>query len=76
LTQPKETKGELVRYFFHVSGSSTYNDAIGQTFPNAEAAKAHAAKIANELAEDGSLNGHKIIVVDEQGHEILLLPIA
>jgi hypothetical protein len=66
-----------MRYFFHAAGrGSSYNDENGTIFESDEAAMVHAAVIARELSEDGSLDGFAIVVVSETGVEIGRVPIA
>jgi hypothetical protein len=62
----------MSRYFFDVvCGEGTaYRDLHGQDFANLEGAKAHAARIARELAQDGSQYvGCSVCIADEQRKE-------
>jgi hypothetical protein len=66
-----------MRYFFHAAGDAeAYEDEDGEVFAQDDDALAHAAVIARELAEDGSLDGFSIQVVDETGKEIARVPIS
>jgi hypothetical protein len=56
----------MARYFFHVRNSDTFKDEVGRRFSNREHAKAHAAVIANELAEDDDWHGYAVVVIDEE----------
>jgi hypothetical protein len=60
----------MARYFFHVvSHSREYADARGQEFSDLMGAKAYAARIACELAQEGSYEG-SICIEDEYGNEL------
>ena len=60
----------MARYFFHVvSHSREYADARGQEFSDLMGAKAYAARIARELAQEGSYEG-SICIEDEHGNEL------
>jgi hypothetical protein len=60
----------MARYFFHVvSHSREYADARGQEFSDLIGAKAYAARIACELAQEGSYEG-SICIEDEHGNEL------
>jgi hypothetical protein len=50
-------------------------DEDGEEFPSAESARAHAVRIANELAQAGEYGGFAIKVLDEQGNEVAYVPI-
>ena len=70
----------MTRYFFHVSNSPTFTDKagkdpIGQQFPDPEHTKAHATRIAREIAQDDDWDGYSVVVVDEHGNEIARVPI-
>jgi hypothetical protein len=56
--------------FFHVSNSDTFKDEVGRLFSGPEEAKAHAAVVARELAEDDGWAGYSVVIVDEYGTEI------
>jgi hypothetical protein len=63
---------KVSKYFFDiVSGEGTaHRDVHGQDFASLEGAKTHAARIARELAQDGSqLVGCSVCIVDEQKKE-------
>jgi CRP/FNR family cyclic AMP-dependent transcriptional regulator len=65
-----------VRYFFHVTGdASRLQDEVGRSCSGAEDAKAHAAVVADELAEDAGWEGFSVLVLDENGSEVARLPI-
>jgi hypothetical protein len=60
----------MARYFFHVvSQSREYPDAGGQELSDLKGAKAYAARIACELAQEGSYEG-SVCVEDEHGNEL------
>jgi hypothetical protein len=70
----------MVRYFFHVSNGNDFNDQVGKDevgyrFSDPEDAKAHAAVVARELAEDDDWDGYRVLVIDEHGNEIARVPI-
>ena len=50
-------------------------DEEGENYPNLETARAHAAKIASELAKETSYEGFAVSVTDEQGNEVAYVPI-
>ena len=65
-----------MRYFFHVTGdSSRLQDEVGRTCSGAEHAKAHAAVVADELAQGAGWKGFSVLVLDENGSEVARLPI-
>ena len=45
----------MARFFFHVKNGSTFKDEEGENYPNLETARAHAAKIASELAKERAM---------------------
>ena len=47
----------------------------GENYPNLETARAHAAKIASELAKETGYEGFALSVTDEQGNEVAYMPI-
>jgi hypothetical protein len=70
----------MARYFFRVSNKHTFKffkDEAGLRFADPEAAKAHAAIVANELAQDDDwgLEGYSVVVTDEHGTEIARVPV-
>jgi|307.fasta_scaffold671125_1 hypothetical protein len=65
----------MVRYFFHVfCESDVHMDENGQDFSDLKGAKARAAKIAKELAEDGYCVG-SVCIFDENGNQLDRVPI-
>jgi hypothetical protein len=62
-------------FFFHLADGSMVKDQDGEVLPNTESARAHAARIAHELAEAGDYRGFAIKVTDEQGNEVAYIPI-
>jgi hypothetical protein len=65
----------MARYFFHVfCGRDVHMDENGQDFSDLNVARARAAKIAKELAEDGYCAG-SVCVFDEKGNELDRVPI-
>jgi hypothetical protein len=61
--------------FFHVKNGSTFKGEEGENYPNLETARAHAAKIASELAKETGYEGFALSVTDEQGNEVAYMPI-
>jgi len=60
-----------VLYFFHIrSGKLGYKDVVGQYLSSPEEAKAQAAVVANDLAEDDDWGGYSVVVTDEHETEI------
>ena len=47
----------------------------GENYPNLETARAHAAKIASELAKERPMRALRSSVTDEQGNEVAYVPI-
>jgi hypothetical protein len=48
----------MARFFFHVKNDSTFKEEEGGELPpNLETARAHAAKIASELAKETGYEG-------------------
>ena len=65
----------MARFFFHVvTESREYSDPHGQEFPDLKCAKAHAAKIAKEFAEDGYCVG-AVCIFDENENQLDRVPI-
>jgi hypothetical protein len=62
----------MTRYFFDITFKGRdYRDWKGRHFLDLKAAKAHAAKIARELAQNSSLYlGGSICIADEHGEEL------
>jgi hypothetical protein len=65
----------MPRFFFHVLDGSAFKDEDGEELPSAESARAHAARIAKELAQGGKYGGFAVKVLDEQGNEVAYVPI-
>jgi hypothetical protein len=68
----------MARFFFHVKNDSTFfkeEEEEGENYPNLETARAHAAKIASELAKETGYEGFALSVTDEQGNEVAYMPI-
>ena len=69
----------MARFFFHVKSDSTFfkeeEEEEGENYPNLETARAHAAKIASELAKETGYEGFALSVTDEQGNEVAYMPI-
>jgi hypothetical protein len=53
--------------FFHVKNGSTFKGEEGENYPNLETARAHAAKIASELAKETSCEGFAVSVTMSRG---------
>jgi hypothetical protein len=66
-----------VRYFFHIAdGNSEFKDEEGQDFLSPQAARAHAATVARELAADAKDNlSFTVYVMDENGNKIAQVPV-
>jgi hypothetical protein len=68
----------MARFFFHVKNDSTFfkeEEEEEENYPNLETARAHAAKIASELAKETGYEGFALSVTDEQGNEVAYMPI-
>jgi Domain of unknown function (DUF6894) len=73
----------MPRYFFHCStgDGDPISDERGSHFPDDDAARQHAERIAGELAEpqagqeDLSWQGWSIRVVDEAGRDVFFVPV-
>ena len=67
----------MARFSFHVKNDSTFfkEEEEGENYPNLETARAHAAKIASELAKETGYEGFALSVTDEQGNEVAYMPI-
>jgi hypothetical protein len=65
----------MPRFFFHFADGSVFKDQDGEDLPSIESARAHAARIANELAEAGDYGGYAVRARDEQGNEVAYVPI-
>jgi hypothetical protein len=59
----------------YVRDGSTFKDQDGENLPSIKSARAHAARIANELAEAGDYDGYAVRVRDEQGNEVAYVAI-
>ena len=67
----------MARFSFHVKNDSTCfkeEEEEGENYPNLETARAHAAKIASELAKETGYEGFALSVTDEQGNEVAYMP--
>ena len=64
-------------YFFHVVRDvQVFSDEDGQDFSSVDEARAHAVRIAKELAEEGEdYRLFAVCVVDEQSNGVALVPI-
>jgi hypothetical protein len=72
---PAEGTMPMALFFFHFTNGRTIRDEEGENFPSLEAAKAHAAKIAAELATEPESQGFAVSVTDEQGNELAYVTI-
>ena len=63
------------RYYFHLCNGQQYPDEVGEVFSSLEAAIAHAALVASELAQDEGWGGFVIAVTDQQGNAIARVPV-
>jgi hypothetical protein len=67
---------EVVRYFFHVMGGNLpIEDDDGMLFSDTSDAVAHAAIVANNLADDDHYRGYAVVVVDVCENVIARVPI-
>ena len=67
---------QVVRYFFHVMGGNLpIEDDDGTLFSDTSDAVAHAAMVANDLANDDQYDGHAVVVVDVCENLIARVPI-
>lgn len=66
---------EQHRFYFHINNGSRYPDEMGSVFSSADNAAAHAAVVAQELAQDESWSGFFVVVTDGRGREIGRVPI-
>jgi hypothetical protein len=62
---------EQHRFYSHINNRSRYPDETG----SADNAAAHAAVVAQELAQDESWSGFFVVVTDGRGQEIGPVPI-
>ena len=67
--------GDGLLYYFHVQNGKQYPDEIGGAFPSRQAAVAHGAVLAAELAQDGDWEGFMISVTDVNGRVIVQIPV-
>jgi hypothetical protein len=59
------------RYFFHVAcARGMYMDENGRDFSDLKGARAYAARIAAELAQEGSYAGGSVCITNETGKEL------
>ena len=64
----------MARFFFHVKNDKRKEKEEGENYPNLETARAHAAKIASELAKETGYEGFALSVTDEQGSRVAYMP--
>jgi len=62
-------------FSFTSKTAARFKEEEGEKDPNLETARAHAAKIASELAKETSYEGFAVSVTDEQGNEVAYVPI-
>ena len=65
----------MARFSFTSKTAARLKDEEGENYPNLETARAHAAKIASELAKETGYEGFALSVTDEQGNEVAYMPI-
>ena len=65
----------MALFFFHFTNGRTIKDEEGENFPSLEAARAHAAKIAAELAAEPESQGFAVSVTDEEGNQLAYVTI-
>jgi hypothetical protein len=72
----------MPRYFFHMvegDGSELIRDSDGVVLESVSEARKQAIALARHIVEDssgGSLDGWKIVVTDENGDELLIMPLS
>ena len=64
-----------MRYYFHLQNGQQYPDEAGKVFSSPDAAIAHAALVASELAQDEDWGGFVIAVTDQQGNVVGQVPV-
>jgi hypothetical protein len=60
-------EAKMPRYFFDLNNGSGMHDEEGQEFDVPASAKAHAERVARELAEETTLHDAEVVVRDSQG---------
>jgi hypothetical protein len=69
-------RGAMPHYYFHITaGTRTFRDDVGRNFGNCAAAEGHAVVIASELAADDGWEGFSVVVEDNDGGEVIRVPI-
>src|SRR5262249_19627337 len=72
----------MPRYFFHMVegvGSDLIRDSDGVVLDNTSEARKQAVALARHIVEDSSgesLDGWKIVVADENGDQLLVMPLS
>jgi hypothetical protein len=67
----------MPRYFFHVRGSDDFiDDEEGTVVATADQARTYAARIARDLSLESGFEMQSVVVIDEHGVEIGVIPIA
>jgi Domain of unknown function (DUF6894) len=68
------------RYFFHLTNGTMVGDMVedvdGESFDLVAEARAHAVRVAQELAQHSSLGGRSVSVVDESGVVVFRTPVS
>jgi hypothetical protein len=63
------------RFYFHLTDGRTFEDEDGERCSSLEAARAHAVRIAHELANEPELRGYAVKVTDENGNQVARVPL-
>jgi hypothetical protein len=74
----KTPEDRMAYYFFHVVNDvRVFKDEAGQDFLSVDEARAHAVRIASELATEGEdYRLFVVCVVDDQGNEVARVPVS
>jgi hypothetical protein len=68
----------MARFYFHLTNGDTIKDDEGEPYATAEQARAHAEKVARELARNrthNELRRRALCVTDEAGRQVVRIPL-
>jgi hypothetical protein len=70
----------MPRFYFHVKNGFPVRDRNGVVLPDIDAAKAHAAGYAKDMANlelglAGKMTPGQVVVMDDDGNEVLSVPL-
>jgi hypothetical protein len=65
----------MARFYFHVRGQHTIDDADGAELPGLRDAIALAKRMARDLSHDKEMSGNEVRVTDEAGREVYRAPV-